>query len=135
MATVGKNKQAFSERLGFDPNVVMNAYKAAQQMNLAMARGENMSEADLFRIALDSIGGTKAAGQAFEPAAEGGTASSSSAGPGALEAAQRRAVQAAAEVEADARVAEDAQLDEVRRASVNPMPTVHEYHPDQAAEW
>ena len=148
MATVGKHKQAFSERLGYDADMVLNAYKAAQQMNAAMARGEKMSEADLFKIALDSIGGTKAAVQAFEPAAEGwtpGTASSSSAGtvagahPDALEAAQLRATQAAAEIEADARVAENAQVDEVRRASFNPMPTVHEYHADegyqQPREW
>ena len=97
-----------------------------------------MSEEDLFKIALDSIGGTKTA-------AEGGTASSSSSGgvagarPNALEAAQMRAAQVAADIEADARAAEDAQVDEVRRVSLNPMPVVQEYHADegyqQPREW
>ena len=58
---------------------------------------------------------------------EGGTASSSSGSGGP--------VQAATSTEADAQMAEAAQVDEVRRVSVQPMPTVYEYHPDQAAEW
>ena len=126
MTMVGKSKQPFAERLGFKSDQVMNAYRAAQQMSAAMARGEHMSEQDLFRIAIDSIGGNSAANEEVEQPMEGGTSSSSgSGGP----------VQAAASTEADAQMAEAAQVDEVRRVSMQPMPTVYEYHSDQAAEW
>jgi len=78
MTTIGKSKQPFAERLGFNPDQVMNAFRAAQQMSAAMARDELMSEQDLFRIAYDSICGNNAANAEPEQPMEGGTASSSS---------------------------------------------------------
>ena len=127
MTTIGKSKQPLSERLGFNPDQVLNAFRAAQQLSAAMARGEHMSEEDLFRIAYDSIGGNNPASPEPEQAGEGGTASSSSGSAGP--------VQAAANTKAGAQMAEAAQVDEVRRVSMQPVPTVYEYHPDQAAEW